>query len=346
MEETLVLTQEWDKTFPKSDKVDHSKVTFHNRYGITLAADLYKPKGADGLSLIHILLVTDGVTYLWGTEAPKTTYSELANSIATGTDYLNTDYHYRDSSDYNAYSNAKKWMTAHGAEIEAVLANGYEVDCKFDSEERIITNLSKNSGTKYITAGENNPYTALEIATYTAGQAWQDAADEGYNLYAYADQKYTEQYPWGPNFIGGLDTIGGVSGAVPEDTDGMFDGVKNSKMCIRDSHTADSLEDLLKGHAHHDEPREGERHHRVAQPQVHHGFRGGEHPQERRHDGDAADGQDNAVEHRQQQALGGRHIGLFPVSRPQVKGDHLVDADAEADPHRVDVYKRQPWLLP
>lgn len=176
----------------------------------------------------HLVLVTDGVTYLWGTEAPKTTYSELANSIATGTDYLNTDYHYRDSSDYNAYSNAKKWMTAHGAEIEAVLAEGYEVDCKFDSEGRIITNLSKNSGTMYISAGEDNPYTALEIATYKAGQAWQDAADEGYNLYAYADQKYTEQYPWGPNFIGGLDTIGGVSGAVPEDTDGMFDGVKNS----------------------------------------------------------------------------------------------------------------------
>ncbi len=42
--ENLQLTQEWDKTFPKSDKVDHSKVVFHNRYGITLAADLYKPK--------------------------------------------------------------------------------------------------------------------------------------------------------------------------------------------------------------------------------------------------------------------------------------------------------------
>ena len=37
----LNLTNEWDKTFPKSDKVNHSKVTFHNRYGITLAADLY-----------------------------------------------------------------------------------------------------------------------------------------------------------------------------------------------------------------------------------------------------------------------------------------------------------------
>ena len=41
-------TQEWDKVFPKSDKVDHRKVTFHNRYGITLAADLYSPKGAEG----------------------------------------------------------------------------------------------------------------------------------------------------------------------------------------------------------------------------------------------------------------------------------------------------------
>lgn len=44
--EELTLTQEWDKTFPKSDKVTHSKVTFVNRFGITLAADLYVPKTA------------------------------------------------------------------------------------------------------------------------------------------------------------------------------------------------------------------------------------------------------------------------------------------------------------
>ena len=44
----LKLTQEWDKTFPKSDKVDHSKVSFINRYGITLAADMYVPKNNDG----------------------------------------------------------------------------------------------------------------------------------------------------------------------------------------------------------------------------------------------------------------------------------------------------------
>ena len=46
--EQLTLTEEWDKVFPKSEKVDHKKVTFVNRYGITLAADMYMPKGASG----------------------------------------------------------------------------------------------------------------------------------------------------------------------------------------------------------------------------------------------------------------------------------------------------------
>lgn len=46
--ETLNLTQEWDKKFPQSNKVNHRKVTFRNRYGITLAADLYEPKNAEG----------------------------------------------------------------------------------------------------------------------------------------------------------------------------------------------------------------------------------------------------------------------------------------------------------
>ena len=44
----LELVQDWDKTFPKSDKVEHAKATFKNRFGITLAADVYKPKGATG----------------------------------------------------------------------------------------------------------------------------------------------------------------------------------------------------------------------------------------------------------------------------------------------------------
>ena len=55
MEEKLNLTEEWDKTFPKSEKVNHRKVTFHNRYGITLAGDLYEPKDYEGkLSAIAV----------------------------------------------------------------------------------------------------------------------------------------------------------------------------------------------------------------------------------------------------------------------------------------------------
>ena len=46
--EQLKLTQEWDKVFPKSDRVNHSKIAFHNRYGITLVADMYVPKNASG----------------------------------------------------------------------------------------------------------------------------------------------------------------------------------------------------------------------------------------------------------------------------------------------------------
>ena len=55
MEEKLNLTEKWDKTFPKSEKVNHRKVTFHNRYGITLAADIYEPKNYEGkLSAIAV----------------------------------------------------------------------------------------------------------------------------------------------------------------------------------------------------------------------------------------------------------------------------------------------------
>ena len=44
----LKMTQEWDKVFAKSEKVEHEKVSFHNHFGLELAADVYKPKHAQG----------------------------------------------------------------------------------------------------------------------------------------------------------------------------------------------------------------------------------------------------------------------------------------------------------
>ena len=52
----MQLTQTWDKTFPKSDKVDHQKVTFKNRYGIMLVGDLYLPKNKGNQKLASIIL--------------------------------------------------------------------------------------------------------------------------------------------------------------------------------------------------------------------------------------------------------------------------------------------------
>ncbi|WP_366180618.1 alpha/beta hydrolase [Actinomyces timonensis] len=53
---TLTMTTEWDKTFPLSTQVEHSKATFHNRFGIELAADLYRPK--DGTAPLPALAVS------------------------------------------------------------------------------------------------------------------------------------------------------------------------------------------------------------------------------------------------------------------------------------------------
>ena len=50
MVSAVELVQDWDKTFPKSDKVEHAKATFRNRFGITLVADVYKPKAVNGES--------------------------------------------------------------------------------------------------------------------------------------------------------------------------------------------------------------------------------------------------------------------------------------------------------
>ena len=58
----LHLVEEWDKVFPRNERVDHSKVTFVNRYGITLAADLYKPKNAEAFESWYESLLSNSTT--------------------------------------------------------------------------------------------------------------------------------------------------------------------------------------------------------------------------------------------------------------------------------------------
>ena len=75
----LHLAEAWDKTFPKSDKVQHSKVTFHNRYGITLAADLYRPKDAAGkLAAIAVCAVKEQCSGLYAQTMAERGFLTLA----------------------------------------------------------------------------------------------------------------------------------------------------------------------------------------------------------------------------------------------------------------------------
>ena len=79
MKQELNLTQEWDKVFPLSEKVNHRKVTFETQYGLTLAADLYTPKDAEGkLAAIAVRLHTN----TWLKARQKATTSS-ANPIPT-----------------------------------------------------------------------------------------------------------------------------------------------------------------------------------------------------------------------------------------------------------------------
>mgnify|MGYP001533761703 CR=1 FL=1 len=92
--EALELTREWDKTFPQSDRVEHSKVTFHNRYGITLAADLYKPgRYAQTLAEQGFLTVAFDPSYYGesgGTPRYLTSPEISTEDFSAAVDYLST----------------------------------------------------------------------------------------------------------------------------------------------------------------------------------------------------------------------------------------------------------------
>lgn len=170
----------------------------------------------------HLVLVSDGVTYMWGEgETPQTVYVELNNTRAASVDYVNDNYTYR-SKDWDAYKDAAQWMAdAQAGGIEDVIAQ-YATD---------YTAANSDTVEPYIPAQLQCPYSSLETALYMAGKAWQDAAAAGYQLYAFVPDDYLTQYPWAPNFISSLYTIGGASTLYTDNApsvDGMFDEVENA----------------------------------------------------------------------------------------------------------------------
>lgn len=190
----------------------------------------------------HLVLVTDGATYLWGTgETPKSIYSESASN---GEETLNAGNelwanHHPDTAAYNLeFNNIKAWYDNHSSYADDIatyqhdyVAGQYPADKKGQTTNSTYINSGFQDG-QYIPAEIVSEHaSANDAAVYQAVTAWAEAYNYGFNLYAYADDKYSSSYPWSTAFVGSLNTVGGYSTIFNNSStqvEGMFDNVRDT----------------------------------------------------------------------------------------------------------------------
>ena len=179
----------------------------------------------------HLVLVTDGVSYLYGTgETPQTIYTESASN---GEESLNAG---NDLSTFvNELSSSKAWYDTYGERIAADIAayshdytaGQFSADIKGQQQDSTYENAGFAEG-EYVPGEVSKDHASSnEAAAYSAMNAWKDVVASGYQAYAYASDRYQDTYPWAAAFVSTLDDFGGASGMVPDDTTGMFDNVKS-----------------------------------------------------------------------------------------------------------------------
>lgn len=191
----------------------------------------------------HLVLVTDGVSYLWGTGTPMTVYNQYtpkegtsniwsSNSIASS--MANKDLYNITQQDYiDSFSDPVKWMENNASGIQDALkyVTPYtDGVLPADTTKPYIEESSLSS--------DNKGYISNDIALYKAGQAWKDAVAKGYNLYCYVSEDYNKlpineegNYPWAVNFFSNFSAISGYSTSYTDTqngVEGMFDNVQNT----------------------------------------------------------------------------------------------------------------------
>ena len=186
----------------------------------------------------HLVLVTDGVTYLWGNGRSEdqilSIYSEQSGtseeSLNAGNEMWNN--HHPDSSYLKEFKEMDSWLTDHSSyanDIESFehVYIGGQVQPEVKGQGTNSTYAGFEEG-DYI-PGEDleNHASANDAAVYMAATQWKEIVGAGYHAYAYASPKYETTYPWGATWVSNLSTIGGTSGMIPTDTKGMFDNVKS-----------------------------------------------------------------------------------------------------------------------
>ena len=245
------FTEENRTTIEKSVTYSNSESSGTNIHG-ALAAGKAMLDADDSVSDSnkHLVLVTDGVGYLWGADpAGNNVYSIYSESIANGEENLYASpetmaWHHTGSDYYNEFLDMENWYTENGSDIENDI-NTYGI--LFEEGQYQAKNYGITSGQgrdtdwskipKFI---EENSYvpdesllstaSASDAAMYMVAQVWNEIASE-YNAYAYADPRYSKAHPWAYTAISNLGDLGGFSSVIPETKEeysGMFDAVKSS----------------------------------------------------------------------------------------------------------------------
>lgn len=253
--ESLELTELNDENYEIIEKsmifheVDSSGTNIHS--GLVAGERMLDADASVSASNKHLVLVTDGVGYLWG--ADGTPYSIYSESIANGEENLyasheTLDWHHPDSSYYDEFLDMATWLKTHGADIATVMET-YQI--KYEAGQYQAKNYGVESGQGYGTdwstaangkfAGKNSYVSAEDVtrtmsasdaAMYMVATEWAQISSK-YNAYAYEDPRYAKDgsYIWAAKAISNLSDLGGYSTTLPEtveEYDGMFDTVKSS----------------------------------------------------------------------------------------------------------------------
>ncbi len=253
-EKSATVVQEW--TVLNSENITVIKDAINNKknesgtniyLGLTVGKELLDAKkGGDN----HLVLVTDGITYLWGGENDSDAYSIYTEQIDNGCEAIQAGndmmpFHHGDLENYYAeFDNIAQWYADHGGQIAEDIETYQHVyqEGQYNADEKY-----QQENSTYVNAGfyqENNDYIPGEIAdehfgandaaVYKAVTVWKEILEAGYHAYAYADTTSANagnaaSFPWGSKFIGSLDTLGGSSKVISDnEIEGMFNDVKNT----------------------------------------------------------------------------------------------------------------------
>ena len=200
----------------------------------------------------HLVLVSDGVTYLWGDGQGNNIFSIYSENTSNGEENLyasheTIDWHHPDASYYDEFTDLLNWYNANSADIAADMqtyqntydhtgqykANAYGVTSGqgTDTDWSVIPKFA--AANSYVPAEEEeNTASAADAAIYMVAREWIQIAQK-YNAYAYADPRYQSQgkYIWAYNAISNLSDLGDFSSVIPATVDqynGMFDAVKST----------------------------------------------------------------------------------------------------------------------